>query len=341
MKRNHFFDVLKGIAIILVIITHYWWSDYERQFFLFPFLIDMAVPVFMLITGRFWALSIISKYDNPWGGWRLNYLSKKILSFGVPFLFAFLVEFIAYTIFYGLDGTFSLYTLLRGGNGPGSYYFPVLIQLLFIFPLILYVIDKWDYFGLWICFIANFLYEFVIAAYQMNEECYRLLVFRYIFVIAAGIYHAIGKKKIPLKTKLIAFLFGVAFIVLTYYYEYQLSMFNYWTTTCLISCLYIIPIFSFFCRVGKSVKIGFLELIGRASYSIFLVQMVYFYCLDNFVYEIVQSTFMRLLINCTIIIIAGLIFNFMTGIAVRKIDEVLRKVDLDKKLLSIVNVMNK
>lgn len=50
-------DVVKGICILMAIFTHYDWSDKQRILLLFPFWIDMAVPVFMVITGYVSALS--------------------------------------------------------------------------------------------------------------------------------------------------------------------------------------------------------------------------------------------------------------------------------------------
>lgn len=50
-ERCHSIDFIKGICIILVIISHYRWTDYERLRWMFPFWVDMAVPIFMVITG--------------------------------------------------------------------------------------------------------------------------------------------------------------------------------------------------------------------------------------------------------------------------------------------------
>ena len=56
--HNHTIDVIKGLAIILVLITHYNWTADQRQFVLFPYVIDMAIPIFMIITGFVYANSL-------------------------------------------------------------------------------------------------------------------------------------------------------------------------------------------------------------------------------------------------------------------------------------------
>lgn len=51
IERNQFLDITKDIAIICVIITHFCISEYLRKKLLFGFTVDMAVPLFVLISG--------------------------------------------------------------------------------------------------------------------------------------------------------------------------------------------------------------------------------------------------------------------------------------------------
>ena len=53
-KRIDFLDYLKAICVIMVIITHYDWADKDSPFF--TMLINMAVPVFMIISGYNFAM---------------------------------------------------------------------------------------------------------------------------------------------------------------------------------------------------------------------------------------------------------------------------------------------
>ena len=77
---------------------------------------------------------------------------------------------------------------LTGGTGPGSYYYPVMMQFVFVAPLIFCVIKKYEEKGVVLSFVANLFYEVLQRAYGMNEQCYRLLLFRYTFLIAFGCY---------------------------------------------------------------------------------------------------------------------------------------------------------
>ena len=48
-QRIEFLDYLKAVCVIMVIITHYGWEDKTSPFFMM--LINMAVPVFMIVSG--------------------------------------------------------------------------------------------------------------------------------------------------------------------------------------------------------------------------------------------------------------------------------------------------
>lgn len=44
-------DILKIICMCFIVITHFNWNEKQEQVLLFPFWIDMAVPILMIITG--------------------------------------------------------------------------------------------------------------------------------------------------------------------------------------------------------------------------------------------------------------------------------------------------
>ena len=50
MRRNNLFDAIKMICILMIVINHMSWTTAERQMFIFPFIIGMAVPVFLIIS---------------------------------------------------------------------------------------------------------------------------------------------------------------------------------------------------------------------------------------------------------------------------------------------------
>ncbi|HEM3150204.1 hypothetical protein [Streptococcus suis] len=52
-SRIALFDAIKCIMVLCVIFTHLDWSVEQRQWFIFPYFVDMAVPIFLLLSAYF------------------------------------------------------------------------------------------------------------------------------------------------------------------------------------------------------------------------------------------------------------------------------------------------
>ena len=94
-----------------------------------------------------------------------------------------------------------------------------------------------------------------------------MLAFRYIAIIAFGVFVAIGKKKLSIWFYLLCLGISITYIYLTMYKGLDPIITKWWIGTSLWACLYIIPIMSFV--VNKKMSFFPLEIIGRASYHIF------------------------------------------------------------------------
>ena len=70
--------------------------------------------------------------------------------------------------------------------------------------------------------------------------------------------------------------------------------------------LFIIPIFGFL--VEKDINIPPLEKIGKASYNIFLTQMVYYCYLYWKIKEVLANVFLNMVASITICVIIGIVF---------------------------------
>jgi len=312
-RRYSSIDLIKGICILLVIFTHYTWDNYEQLRFLFPFWVDMAVPVFMIISGYVYAKSYLKHDVSIEDAYSMRFVSDKIIRYTIPYLIAFSIEEIAF----GLLGTVEIsliqigYSFLSGGIGPGSYYYPVMMQFIFWFPVIYFIIKKYKSYGFLICGFINFIYELLKWAYGMNEGCYRLLLFRYTLVIAFGCYMAIEANSIKKSFLYFGMMIGIVYIILFRYIGLTPLITTYWTGTSFFACLYILPITLMMMSSGIHFKP--LELLGRASYNIFLTQMVYFKCTKfvGFVYEIIPDRPFRVLFNFIICSVVGVIFYYI------------------------------
>ncbi len=211
---NSLIDIIKGLCILFVIFTHYQWTNEEWHRMLFPFWIDMAVPVFMIISGYLGASSFFNRNVNTIkDAYSLSLLISKCLRLIIPFTIAFLLELIVEIGFIHNKSAIGLFTsYFTGGFGPGSYYFPIMIQFVFIFPLIYYVVKEYGIKAVLLFFILNGVYEFLQRVYGLSESCYRLLLLRYMFVIAFGSYVFLYKnERIKNIWIIIAFVIGVFF----------------------------------------------------------------------------------------------------------------------------------
>ena len=151
MKRNQLLDLLKGISIIFVVFTHFHWTEEDRLIFLFPFSIDMAVPIFMIISGYVYAISYHrNKVESFSDAYNKKIIIKLFIRYTFPFLTIFIVECMIdfiWAIEVDNHRISVIYTLFEGGVGPGSYYYPILIQLIFIYPIIYSLVKKYKFYG--------------------------------------------------------------------------------------------------------------------------------------------------------------------------------------------------
>lgn len=133
--RNPYLDIIKGICILFVIVTHFSWTEEERIRLLFPFWIDMAVLIFMIVSGYVYTKSFgNNKYY--WELYKAKYVLAKFIRFTIPYGMVFVVEFIIEYFVYENNIAEWESLFLQGGLGPGSYYYPVMIQFIFWFPII-------------------------------------------------------------------------------------------------------------------------------------------------------------------------------------------------------------
>lgn len=91
-NHNKQVDVLKGMAMLCVLITHFRWPEQYRLIPVFPFIIEMAVPLFMVLSGYTWTLSYRKNGDSVLELYSPEHLVKKILRFTIPYIPIIIIE---------------------------------------------------------------------------------------------------------------------------------------------------------------------------------------------------------------------------------------------------------
>lgn len=214
----------------------------------------------------------------------------------------------------------------NGAYGPGSYYFPVMLQVVVMMPIISSVVQKYEFKGLLACFFVNVLFEAGKTLINMSPWIYRLCALRYIFILAYGsLLYCRQKNKECVKDKkalyiLVGFI-GLVYIVLFEYMSFEPIITAQWTSTSVFAVLFIVPIMKQLMSPNK-LQNGLVELLGRASFNIFLVQMLYYWFFADMLYSCVSNKIARLLIN--LIVCAGF------GIAYYKLDNPITKRIINK-----------
>lgn len=326
--REGVVDALKGVCILLVCFTHFSWTSTERTTFLFPWWVDMAVPVFMVLSGYVYEKAVLNKkMYSLTQVYTPDVLLKKIIRFSIPVLIVYAATLALDKKTYGQIPYGIFMTFLQGGRGPGSYYYPVMIQTVFVLPVIETIIRKHEEKGLLLCLVANIIYEVLHIAYYIPVESYRLLMFRYIFVLASGCFIARGR---PVKPYIPVSMFcvGVAFLCAHLYGGYQPLFITHWTGTSFVAAMYIIPIAWLTLRTYK-VRFPLLELVGKASYNIYLTQMLYYYTISNSLFQNIGSRKIQLLVSMLICVCSGILFYYaetpLTKYVQRRIGALLSK----------------
>lgn len=316
MQRNQTLDALKGICIIFVVITHFHWADDMRLRLGFPFIIDMAVPVFMLISGYVYAASYErNNISTVMQGWGIKRLTKSFLRYTIPYLACFGVEVILSCIKNGIVhagganvGVKSiLLALITGGWGPGSYYYPILLQLLLVYPLLWWIVRRWKFYGLLMIFALNFGFEWLKLILAMPVGIYRLLVFRYILLLGAGTYFYLYRKSGNKLIESIIWVLGVVFIVCTQYLNQIIWPVTFWVGTSFVAVLYIIPMYKWFISREYKWWCPLLN-IGKASYNIFLFQMLFYVFFADSIYKLISYSMIDLCLCLAICLYGGWIF---------------------------------
>lgn len=306
-------DFIKSVAIVAVIILHTLPAKMLYTIFA-PFHIWHAVPIFFVIAGMNSTLSSSRRgtfvLSREYSADRfIKYFQKIFLPFLIVWLFEILVLVCTKKVTIGKV----IYTFFAGGMGPGSYFTPLFIQHLMIFPLILWLKNKLHTYNCYVNVIsfllASLLLEWLCIALSVPAWLYRLLYVRYLFAAFLGSYMVSPGLKggmAPFLTVL-----GVVYIACISYGGCDLAIIYptwgfqhapaYFYTIFLVICLW--HMYPFLQWLD-----GIIMFIGKASYHIFLLQMVWFKMAAHAVHNVIPNMVAYLVINIGFCLLLGCLF---------------------------------
>lgn len=288
--RCRLLDLMKGFCILAVISTHVpLVTKSVRHVWYFPFWVDMAVPVFLAISGYVAARSYerhgIVSLDEAY---RLKRIVSGLIRFLLPFLILLPLELFWYLPQHPhLTIPTVVSTVLLGGFGKGRYYIPIMCQFVLLFPLVYFPVRRAALRGLVLALCVNLLFEVAHGPLKLSNQAFSFFIYRYWFLMAFGAYLATVRRQtqgVGFWTLLVAAgCAGGAFLWLTFYGGYRPVFMMNWTNTCVISVCWILPAVALLilhCEYGggRLMFLRPLEIIGAASYEIYLVQKVFYGC---------------------------------------------------------------
>ena len=314
-KDNYFNEInlIKSFSIIAVIILHTIPSNILFTIFA-PFHIWHAVPIFIMIAGMNSTLSAFKQGEfnflNEYSVYKLKKYFQRIL---IPFSIVWLVEI--YVLILRNEATTGkiILTFFTGGIGPGSYFTPLFIQHLIVFPGILWIKNKfisYDQYVILVCFFLISLFlEFLCVIFNIPEWLYRLLYVRYIFASIIGSYivsHKFKKSTVMLLASL-SFVYIVCvsylkFDLLFIYpaWDFQHAPAYFYTAFFLFFLWWIYPFF----RQFDIILIPF----GKATYHIFLFQMLWFWIFTRILRAFISNDLVSIALNIFVCLLFGYVF---------------------------------
>ena len=309
----------------------------------------MAVPIFMLCTGYVTAMSYDKKHITFQEAKSKKQIVPKLVRYTMPFLWFYVAETIL--TFISVETGFLQYisrldfpynagyadkrmTLLgtlvffvAGGRGQhGTYYYPVIMQVVFLMPFVYNVVRK-SANGLWKCFGVTVGLDVLvalvrhIAGVNVSAGYNRMIALRYVFALALGCYMYIYRENLGKIKWFVMFAVGVGYTFLvTYVPDYTPFVYTSWKYTSAFSMLYIAPVFVMGMKLFSKTQIRPIEELGKASYHIFMVQILYFNFFAPLVWtapkSVIPNDYVGMAISLVVCLAGGygyyLLYNFVS-----------------------------
>ena len=276
-----FIDYLKGVCIIFIIITHCTSSAMQHDM-LFCLWGDMAVPLLLM-------LQVFQTYKRGLSEVKIN-IRKTWNRIIYPFLLA---ELIAVVGLFLLSRGDWLVICEFGDIGPGAYYPYIYLQFMFLLYFLVPVFKKLNL--MWLCVffsVISQILEYVSIYGHLSLDAYRLLFFRYTFLLFLGYLLICDKIKLNVQTITLSVI--SIFCILTFEGSYwsfselggaklfsSLFYMNGWRIFHWVSYPFVffllLPAVRWTYNLIVHTKFSaYLQLCGKWSYEIFLFQLVFF-----------------------------------------------------------------
>mgnify|MGYP000982554707 FL=1 len=148
----------------------------------------------------------------------------------------------------------------------------------------------------------------IITFLHIDPAIYRLCFARYIVFVVLGMELHREPENVSVKKAFLFLPIGMFYMIDVTYLGYTPVIFTNWITTSFPTAFFafgLLIILKFVFKDGISKEIDYIfSLIGKASYHIYLVQMVYYFSGLGYIF----SSYRGIIINVLVCIIIGIVF---------------------------------
>lgn len=336
-KRIEYFDMLRGLAIIFVVIIHS--SNMGFQFpsdsFNFNFtvltrqLLNIAVPLFLSISGYFLVQKNIYTLDVYYG-----FIKKQIPKIYIPFFFWSIIFLILGVIVFNKSISSEFFKLLIFQSSGPYYFIALIIQYYILLPLLQKLAN---FRGLIISLIIS-LVTVVLVFYIRNYMGVSLPLILYagnfpilMVFFVLGLYLG-SLKEITMSNKLLIFLICTFYILscIESYFLYSLFENGGLAATAMKPTSFIFTLFLiiWLFKNINFLKSTILEYLGKISFGIYLIRVFLLIIIPPLIGKIMPSLtdnqlVYQLILSSSILIFCVLIIFFSKKLFPNKIIEVM------------------
>lgn len=324
MKYLHQLDYIKAFAILSVILLHT--IPYGVLISTYSVLhIWQVVPLFVILMG----FNLVRSKNEP--DYNLSYFHKRYQRVIKPFIPIFSISLILGFLLYR-DQLYLGWLNLMGlmpKSGPGNYYITMLIQFILIAPVIYKAFSKRPKMTIMVLFLMDLAFQIFSMDYGLFDNIpylYNANIIRYLSALALGMWIS---KDYKIKSKrniwiMLGSIFSFIYLILGNA-ELVLLFDEGWRTQNILSFFYptvlVMLGLRFLPNRADTPLLNLIGTIGKASYHIFLIQMIYFALIptysiayeltDYFNYYFVGAAL--ILFNLFIVVTIGLLFYKTTN----------------------------
>lgn len=314
-------DLLKGYAIICVIITHSLSSASNTSLPYNLFYIRQCIPIFFILMGVTLAITYTKKqYLTIDSMYTIEYFIKRGRRFLIPFIIIFIVMIVVG--YYNGGAYFGIDTLLGHMPipAPGGYFIALIFEFSLIGPIIYYFYRRHPASTLTMLLLSDFLFELSAQHWGLYGSC----IIRYFWCIGLGLWISDDLLKIG-KINLLNRKYWPLYILLPIAVWYLIDGLNVaqpipflntaWGTQNFLSASFALFIVVLLLNLDLSkfkntILYNRLRYVGKSSYHIYLFQMLFFGM--NYSYTVYNvNIYISFIFNITLCCVFGVTFYWI------------------------------